>query len=332
MDARITKKRLGHMLSYDWIKIIALVAAAIVLFSLLFTMIATRASTGQTFYIYSYYDTFVKKESVNDLDNLKEKGALSYDVLDVTNSALAKNEYLAQMLAAYIAAQQGDVFFITDTTPTPEEGQEDEILYSEWQSFISGGYYSAFARLGNETYNESDLDDRKKNYFEELEKYLNKFYSNDFKANEIDGQAVEDTFRARMKKDKRFKTEKKIKAGIVEEKERIESLKKAYLNVLKAIDEDIISIKTTKLYNDVNKNGELEENEWVELCRGIDISNIGNITDFIVNKNTENSNEGLTMAIFDWANYQYHLQFEPITYLNFLILEYGNDAQKALFE
>ena len=52
MDARITKKRVGHMLSYDWIKIIAIAAAAIVLWSLLFTMTATRATVGQTFYLY----------------------------------------------------------------------------------------------------------------------------------------------------------------------------------------------------------------------------------------------------------------------------------------
>ena len=30
MDAHISKKRIGHMLSYDWIKIIAIAAAAII--------------------------------------------------------------------------------------------------------------------------------------------------------------------------------------------------------------------------------------------------------------------------------------------------------------
>ncbi len=332
MDARITKKRLGHMLSYDWLKIVALAAGVVILWVLLFQMLATRATIGQTFYIYSYYDTTIRNEKVNELSNLKEKGALSYDVLEVTDSALSNNEYLSQMLAAYMAAQQGDVFFITDIPTenddeTKAESSEgiaaSDVKYTNWQSFVSG-YASAFARLGNEDMKDTE-NDNKAYYFDELEIYLNKFYSGDFKDGDLDETAVETTFRSRMKKDKRYKTEKQIKSGIADEITRIENLKKSYERVKKALDANIISKKYTKIANDSNGDGIITENEWLTVCRGIDISKIERITDFIVN--TDGSAEGLTMAIFDWSNYQYHLQFEPITYLDYIITAYGGDEQ-----
>ncbi len=42
MDAKITKKRLGAMLSYDWLKIVGVAAAIIVVWMLIFQMTATR--------------------------------------------------------------------------------------------------------------------------------------------------------------------------------------------------------------------------------------------------------------------------------------------------
>lgn len=54
MDAKITKKRLNILLSYDWIKIILVAVAMIVLWSLVFTMTATRVTNAQNFTIFNY--------------------------------------------------------------------------------------------------------------------------------------------------------------------------------------------------------------------------------------------------------------------------------------
>ena len=54
MDAKITKTRLEQMLSYDWIKIVAVALAAILAWSLVFTMSATRITTTQQFVIMNY--------------------------------------------------------------------------------------------------------------------------------------------------------------------------------------------------------------------------------------------------------------------------------------
>lgn len=54
MDAKITKQRLGLLLSYDWIKILGICAAAVLVWALLFTTMATRATNGQSFEMYLY--------------------------------------------------------------------------------------------------------------------------------------------------------------------------------------------------------------------------------------------------------------------------------------
>ena len=54
MDAKITKTRLGLLLSYDWIKIVGSWVAVVLLWLLIFTMTATRATTGQSFELYAY--------------------------------------------------------------------------------------------------------------------------------------------------------------------------------------------------------------------------------------------------------------------------------------
>ena len=55
MDAKITKQRLGGMLSYDWFKIVAVAAAVILGWSLVLTMTATRITPAQQFTVFNHY-------------------------------------------------------------------------------------------------------------------------------------------------------------------------------------------------------------------------------------------------------------------------------------
>ena len=54
MDAKITKKRLAYMLSYDWIKLVLAIVAAIVVWVLVFTTSATRITNTQRFVVCNY--------------------------------------------------------------------------------------------------------------------------------------------------------------------------------------------------------------------------------------------------------------------------------------
>ena len=89
MDAKITKKRLGLLLSYDWLKILGICVAAVLLWSLLFTTMATRATNGQRFEMYLYPGVrFANSVDVSSLHERDKNDVLSYDVLDVSSVSL----------------------------------------------------------------------------------------------------------------------------------------------------------------------------------------------------------------------------------------------------
>lgn len=325
MDAHISKKRIGHMLSYDWIKIIAIAAAAIILWSLLFTMLATRATIGQTFYFYYFNGMTLKNsERVNTLDYLKEKNALSYDVLEFSVGSFGDDANASQAMAAWFSAKQGDILWSSDLKDPPtKEGEE---TFSKLQSFATA-YYSILAPLG-----ENLLDDKgtlvKEDYLLACEKYVARFYAGeDIDKGELDTDAVENHFRTRMKKDKRYKTESQITEGIKDETARIRNLRDSYLNVRKALEVGVLSIRDTKIWQDKNNDNKVDDDEWKIVHCAFDLSNLTNITEYIDNGKKDKSSEGLSLSVFDWASDQYDLQFEPITYLNFLLTTYDKSGK-----
>ena len=54
MDARITKSRLANLLSYDWLKIVAAILAAVLVICVFFTTVKTRPGKYHTFTVYGY--------------------------------------------------------------------------------------------------------------------------------------------------------------------------------------------------------------------------------------------------------------------------------------
>ena len=54
MDNRFTKKRITNMLAYDWLKMVIIILAIILFWSLAYTIGAPRISPGQTFTVYYY--------------------------------------------------------------------------------------------------------------------------------------------------------------------------------------------------------------------------------------------------------------------------------------
>lgn len=324
MDAHISKKRIGHMLSYDWIKIIAIAAAAIIVWSLLFTMLATRATIGQTFYMYSFSEMKLQNnDRINTLDHLKEKNALSYDVLELTQGSFSDDSQTSQAMAAWFSAKQGDILWVSDWKDPPKEGEE---TFSKLQSFATA-YYSILAPLG-----ENLLDGEgklvKEDYFKACESYLSQFYADgDFREGTLDSGAVENHFRSRMKKDKRYKTREQTKQGILDETARIENLRDSYLNVQKALAVGVLSIKETKIWQDKNNDNKVDDDEWKIVRCAFDLSNVTNITEYINNGKVDKSNEGICLSVFDWAASQYDLQFEPITYLNFILTTYDKSGK-----
>lgn len=339
MDAKITKKRLGLLLSYDWIKIIGICVAAVLVWCLLFTTIGTRPSNGQRFEVYLYPNVRLS-DSVDEgtfhADN--ENGALSYDILDFSANSLT-DDAKDTVMTAHFAAGQGDVLFAAEQDPTVSEGTNEIAAYNGIDDFISRYYgYAAWldpsGAQGELTDSEGEthvLD----NYFTDCAAYLDKFYDNGWEdADSLNEQKVRDNFDVRMERDKRFKNEAQRELGRQKEIERIQNLRDAYEKVMEwlAVDEDgnpidensPIRVKGRPIKLDMDGDGTRETT--FEMQYAIDLSNITDLTEFISapNESGNYTGNGMHMVILNTgSSREEDLRYEPITVLEYLVRTYA---------
>ena len=75
MDAKITKKRLEHLLSYDWVKIMFTAVAFVMIWVLVFLLTATKVTSTERFVVNNYLGVHYGKDA-------KIYGGYSYGVLE----------------------------------------------------------------------------------------------------------------------------------------------------------------------------------------------------------------------------------------------------------
>ena len=330
MDAKITKNRVGHLLSYDWIKILAICAAVVVVWVILFTTIAPRATDGQKFEVYVYLRVSYYTDRFGKLDSLHEKDALSYDVLDYSVNTLLEDS-ASTVLAAHFGAGQGDVMFISgyEYEQTDKEGNKTttsdlkNFLYSYGGNCVWLGD-SADYPLGEST------NPNAQSYLGNCRAYLEKYYP-DGLGGEMDKSAVESDFRARSKGDNRYKRESQIKAGLEKEYARIERLLESYNNIMKYLFEDrIISIKSVqaKVQSDKDENGDgkVDESDVIDatLQYSFDLSNVPGLDKLITSTGGADGTStegGVNMIILNSRLQEEALRYEQITFLDFIVRE-----------
>ncbi|MBQ8323169.1 MAG: hypothetical protein IJX91_04305 [Clostridia bacterium] len=224
MDAKITKQRLGRLLSYDWVKIVALAVAAIVLWSLVFTTTATRITPAQQFTVFNYYSNAPLGDGFYNVYNKTfSENKFSYEIIEenVNDLTTGGEEYAGTLLEARLGTDEGDVMFIphvndpsTKVDATEEGGEPTYTTYM--QGFFNNWYYYI-----------ADVDE----YLADMRAYVSAYYTdgNDVADdNYIDGtmnkEKVRADFLARIErnKDKRFKKSEQIEAGVLKEYERFE--------------------------------------------------------------------------------------------------------------
>ena len=95
MDAKITKERLSRMLSYDWLKIVGAAVAAIILWTLVFTVSATRITPSQQFTAISYFGNVstINTKLSKSMTDAYSKDVFSYEVLEINDSIDLGNEF-----------------------------------------------------------------------------------------------------------------------------------------------------------------------------------------------------------------------------------------------
>ena len=325
MDARITKQRLGNLLSYDWLKMLVTIAIFVFLVVLLFTMTATRATNAQTFTVYAYNGLSAGKRFNTLAGTLKDDHILSYDTLE-TEAELFTDESRYDMLSLRRSTGAGDVMFISDvwTYKTDDDGnlldEDGKIVDSTEDAAVetTSALYSiamgAAASSLEEGYG-SVYDTRF--FMQACGEYLVSFFGEDLENNNTpDEAAVRASFLERNSGDKRYKNDEARENGIADERQRLIDLKDDYLFVRDLFDRGVYS---HTVYEGTNDDG-----ETYEMALGINVGGLGGISDLVYYNDSESRavTDKLNL-IFFFNGEQNGMLYESVTFLRYLYEEYG---------
>ena len=112
------------MLSYDWIKMVALALAMCFFWTLVFTISSTSITHSQEFVVFNHSNNAAFSSSFYNL----MKSSHSYEVLEDNVRDLASTPDQAHTIyQSYFAAGMGDILFVANNpAPTPAEGEEEQ--------------------------------------------------------------------------------------------------------------------------------------------------------------------------------------------------------------
>lgn len=326
MDNKITRRRLYDFLSYEWILMIVIVLVSIIAWEIIFTMTRVTLTTGQDFLF--FYDEGIATSNAGQtytLFNRQDKDGrtvFSYDVLKIGHEELLE-EY--NVLQDRMSIQEGDVII----THCSEPEQNDETQRVRAKTII-------------DTYKTYDYVSLK----EDAEAYLASLLKDGLSAsthdvadyNNLDQAKIEKLFRDRMKGDNRYRSESQKQEGIALEKERIADLcfeVKRFRILLEQGDEyfmmytrydQVISLgvddgmKEQYDKDSYRLKGERPYGLKVEALSGDDKQPVSKY----FRKDDADNAKDIVILVFDLKEYQPHLQFEAIAFINAIVENCSN--------
>ena len=317
MDAKITKQRLSRLLSYDWIKIVALCVAAILVWSLVFTMTATKITASQQFTVFNYtYNGVFKDSFYSHYSKTFRDKTFSYEVLEINQQDLAASgaENAYTLLEGRLGTSEGDVMFIphiddpaTKIEPT-EEGGEVTYQYKHTEVFFNNWYYYV-----------ADVDE----YLDSLRQYLSGYYENgDYANGVLNEQKVIQDFDARAKRneDKRFRKAKDIESGRGAELDRIQKYADALETFENYLADGLIQFVPLEVKT---KEGKIlrSGNFAVNLCPDKEkTGNLKNLAYYNVDGDgVKESAENMCVMFFDLEDVENTFEYESLLYVNAVI-------------
>ncbi len=336
MDAKITKLRLSRMLSYDWLKMVAVALAGIIVWVLVFTVSATRITPAQRFTVINYEGnfSFAYSNFSTNYNQAYNNGVFSHEVIEVGNYDLTTaQDYAQTMMQAYLETDDGDVVFVSQALNegyeyTDGKGEVQKATYLD--SLVLGYYYYLY-----------DLDLENENgYFKQMEKYLSAYYTDgDFTNPETLNKAkIEKDFRTRIEEnnDKRYKTDEQVQAGIKGDIERIQKYSAALLEFYGYLNEGLVTLTATELTAQ-NYDGTLYTMKGtfsINLCP--DESKMGKLVEiasYVGKKTDENGVEqdtlmakDMNLAILNVRGVEEGFQYEALLYINHVIRSARTDV------
>lgn len=326
MDAKITKKRLSHLLSYDWLKIVGLIVVAIIVWTLIFTMSATRITAAQQFTVVNYKgnNSFSATFSKHLQKTLNED-VFSYEVIETTTVDLpGSGEYASTILEARTSVAEGDVIFVADIEDTSVnygEGEE-KVYYTYLENFVRGYGYSL--------YNMDPASET--SYFGEMKTYLNRYYTNgDYATGTLNEAQVRADFLARIEKnkDKRFKKKEQIEQGVKDDIARVEKYAAALQEFYGYYEQKLILPTETTVLNLETGEEVLKGIYSLNLCPATDpaspMSKLTEIASYerYYEEDGETKHvttaENMNVALFDFDEVEEGFQYESLLYINAVI-------------
>ena len=331
MDAKITKKRLSRMLSYDWLKMVLAAAAIIIAWTLIFTMTATRITPAQQYTVFNYDGNrpFSMTKFNKVYDDAFDRDIFSHEVIKATSYDMTTTgSNLHTVMDSRLQTDEGDAIFVSkegdpDFPIKDDDGNVIGYEYTYLQTFVMRyGYYLY------------DIND----YLDYMKKYLNKYYIDengnpDYENGVLNEEKVEQDFRTREKNDKRFKTEKQKKAGVKKDIERIQKYRDALVQFYKYLNEDkVISLEytTIKMENEKGEEETLLDNVAysINLCPNAEtmggLKNYAAYTKMVVDEQTGKkhnveSAENMQLCLFKLKGVNKNFVGENLIFINEMV-------------
>lgn len=311
MDNKITKRRLSHLFSYDWLAMIVWFVAIVFAWQLVFQVTSVKITRGQSFkYFIDYTISYKNPETFVQMladDNVFDP----INILSVEQEDLYSGQN--DVLFARLDVSDGDVIF-TDTV-------KDQDGIGRAQRIIDSGYVYTLDYLLRDAVN-----------------YLNSFKTD----GQFDDDKIQAHFLDRMKNDNRFRTDQEKADGLVLEKQRLVKLDKEVLDFeyLLNCGEDVFYeytrfSQTLEQSSEENKQDfinsvEREKKEGRENARyGIDLyALVGGVdklsTSTFFSVGQEQTAENVVLLAFNFLSKQPDEQFEVITFINSIVRNCSN--------
>ena len=256
MDAKITKTRLTRMLSYDWMKIVGVAVAFILVWVLIFTMTATRITPAQQFTVFNHYSNAGFSDAFYTLySDTFNKGVFSYEVIELNQNDLPTTgeENAFTLMESRFATDEGDLMFVAnigdkDYAVKDKETGETVYEYTYAETFFNR-WFSYVYELYKVDENTGELVG---GYFYDMEQFLIGYFGEAWETGELDKAKAESDFRARVKenKDKRFKKESEIAQGVQDEYERLEKYRTGLVEFYAYLDSGVVCFTNLSLYGE----------------------------------------------------------------------------------
>ena len=305
MDARITKQRLANMLSYDWLKIVGVIALAVLFFVTFFMMIGARPTDGQKFYVYCYEGLNVGGDYSLLADDMKKKDVFGYEILDMGSESFSSSGLFGgSVFSARRSVGEGRVMFVKDVRTTDSEGKESSVLLH----FINN---EGTPRENFRMFLDPQM------FLEECKGYLQTFFGEDL-AGPLNHEKARETFLARNAKDARFRTAAKKENGIKQEEERLEKLKADYLFVNASVGEG-------KALEYVTYETEIKPHTIGFYLKGLNLTKLVYYTEKQEEEEVQ-KHEGVALCLFDNGTREGDLKYETVNFLAYLVRKYSPEA------